>query len=213
MLSPHRLAFVEAAGIALDLAASPEVESRWDAESACAGMTVGGLAQHLVSQASLAVNLLEAEPGGAEPITMLEHYERAAWANTDLDSEANAGIRTSSDERAAVGADAVLRAGREALARVSELLALRRDPDRVHLSWQGWSLTTDDFLTTRMMEIVVHSDDLAASVDLPTPDFPDAAITPVLGLLTAVAVRRHGQAALVRALSRPQRAPDIVSAF
>jgi uncharacterized protein YrrD len=32
-------------------------------------------------------------------------------------------------------------------------------------------------------------------------------------LLTRVAVRRHGQAALVRALSRPQRAPDSVSAF
>jgi len=59
----------------------------------------------------------------------------------------------------------------------------------------------------------VHSDDLAASVDLPTPDFPDDAIAPVLGLLTGVAVRRHGQAALVRALSRPQRAPDSVSAF
>jgi hypothetical protein len=36
---------------------------------------------------------------------------------------------------------------------------------------------------------------------------------PVLDLLTRVAVRRHGQAALVRALSRPQRAPDSVSAF
>jgi hypothetical protein len=35
----------------------------------------------------------------------------------------------------------------------------------------------------------------------------------LLGLLTAVAVERHGQTALVRALSRPQRAPASVSAF
>jgi hypothetical protein len=38
-------------------------------------------------------------------------------------------------------------------------------------------------------------------------------LAPVLGLLTGVAVRRHGQAPVVRALSRPQRAPESVSAF
>ena len=61
--------------------------------------------------------------------------------------------------------------------------------------------------------MVVHSDDLAASVGLPTPEFPDDVLVPVLDLLTRVAVRRHGQAAVVRALSRPQRAPASVSAF
>jgi hypothetical protein len=63
------------------------------------------------------------------------------------------------------------------------------------------------------MEIVVHSDDLAASVGLPTPEFPESVAAPVLALLTGVATRRHGQAAVVRALSRPQRAPSSVSAF
>jgi hypothetical protein len=87
----------------------------------------------------------------------------------------------------------------------------RRGP--VLVPWQGWALSEHDFLLTRLMELVVHCDDLAASVDLPTPDFPDDVVTPVLGLLTRVAVRRHGQQALVRALSRPQRAPDVVSAF
>jgi len=38
-------------------------------------------------------------------------------------------------------------------------------------------------------------------------------VTPVLALLSALAVRRHGQAAVVRTLSRPQRAPGQVSAF
>ena len=79
------------------------------------------------------------------------------------------------------------------------------------IPWQGWSLTTDDFLTTRMMETVVHSDDLAASVGLPTPVFPDDAATPVLALLTGVAVRRHGQADVVRASvarsARPRASP------
>jgi hypothetical protein len=74
-------------------------------------------------------------------------------------------------------------------------------------------LSTHDFLVTRLMGMVVHADDLAASVDLPTPAFPDPVVAAVLGLLSAVAVDRHGQAAVVRALSRPQRAPASVSAF
>ena len=85
--------------------------------------------------------------------------------------------------------------------------------DPVLIPWQGWALTAHDFLVTRLMEMLVHSDDLAAGLDVPTPQFPDEAVRLVLGLLTAVAVERHGQTALVRALSRPQRAPDSVSAF
>jgi len=60
---------------------------------------------------------------------------------------------------------------------------------------------------------VVHSDDLAASVDVPVPAFAPEALGPVLTLLTDLSLRRHGQDALVRALSRPQRAPGAISAF
>jgi hypothetical protein len=63
------------------------------------------------------------------------------------------------------------------------------------------------------METVVHSDDLAASIDVATPEFPDEVVSVVLGLLTDLAVRRHGATALVRTLTRPQRAPGSVSAF
>jgi hypothetical protein len=93
------------------------------------------------------------------------------------------------------------------------VLESRSDDDPVLIPWQGWALTAHDLLVTRLMEMLVHSDDLAASVGLPTPQFPDEAVRPVLGLLTSVAVERHGQTALVRALSRPQRAPASISAF
>jgi hypothetical protein len=83
----------------------------------------------------------------------------------------------------------------------------------VLLPWQGWALATDDFLVTRLMETVVHADDLAVSVGVPVPDVGPGVLDPVLRLLTALAVRRHGQDALIRTLTRPQRAPDQVSAF
>jgi hypothetical protein len=83
----------------------------------------------------------------------------------------------------------------------------------VLIPWQGWALTLDDFLVTRTMEIVVHSDDLAASLEIESPRLPEQVLEPVLTLLTRLAVRRHGQRAVVTALSRSERAPATISAF
>jgi hypothetical protein len=81
------------------------------------------------------------------------------------------------------------------------------------MPWTGWSLRLDDFLTTRLMEIAVHSDDLAVSVGVPAPELPLAALDPVVVLLSRLALRRHGQAALLRALSRAERAPTTIAAL
>ncbi len=93
------------------LVARPEVAAAWAQESACTGMTVGGLTRHLISQPELVVSLLEADPtagADAEVIDLLEHYARAAWVREDLDGAANTSIRTSSDDQAAAGVDAAL---------------------------------------------------------------------------------------------------------
>ena len=207
--------FLASAELAAGLVTSGAVRERWDTESACAGMTVGGLAHHLAAQARNTARLLEAPPHDEAPIPVEEHYRRAAWVHTSLEDEVNVEIRTSANNEATGGYDAHAEQVRTDLAALPATLqtAASRDPDAVLIPWQGWALTVHDFLVTRLMEIVVHSDDLAASIDRPTPQFPDGAVRPVLGLLTAVAVERHGQTALVRALSRPQRAPASVSAF
>lgn len=209
----HTAAFLSAASTALELASSPQVRDAWDSESACAGMTVGGLVHHLLKQAGNTERLMSASSVDQEPIPMLEHYARATWVRESQAGRTDPEQDEKDNSAAAAGPDAVLGEAREVLDRLPALLDAPRDPDTVHIAWQGWSLRTEDFLTTRMMEVVVHSDDLAASVGLPTPQFEEGVITPVLGLLSGVAVRRHGQAALVRALSRPQRAPGSVSAF
>ncbi|MGH3387023.1 MAG: maleylpyruvate isomerase N-terminal domain-containing protein, partial [Nocardioidaceae bacterium] len=67
--------------------------------------------------------------------------------------------------------------------------------------------------TTRMMEIAVHSDDLAASVDVATPDLPAEVVDTVVDLLSRLAVRRHGPTAVLRALTRAERAPAGIAAF
>ncbi|HEY2879436.1 maleylpyruvate isomerase N-terminal domain-containing protein [Nocardioides sp.] len=209
----QRESFLDAARIAADLARSPEVAARWGEESACADMSVGGLAHHLVGQIASTVKLVGAEPSTQAPIPLLEHYARATWVGAAHDDEVNVGIRDGSDAEAASGPAALAALVDDLLARLPSVLDARETGDLVLIPWQGWSLTVHDWLVTREMEIVVHADDLAASVGLPTPEFPDDVLVPVLDLLTRVAVRRHGQAAVVRALSRPQRAPASVSAF
>ncbi|GAA2159757.1 maleylpyruvate isomerase N-terminal domain-containing protein [Pedococcus bigeumensis] len=213
----HAAAFLSAVDLSLDLAARPQVRDAWGRESACAGMTVGGLTHHLLKQAGNTVTGLRAAPdkapADAPVITVQEHYARAAWVEAAPDDDVNVSIREGDNEAAEVGPDVVLELGREWAAELPSLLGAPRQPDTVFIPWQGWSLSTEDFLTTRMMEMVVHGDDLAASVGVETPTYPDDVLRPVLGLLTGVAVRRHGQTAVVRGLSRPQRAPGSISAF
>jgi hypothetical protein len=208
-----RTAFLDAARIGAALALDTEVANRWTDPSACAGMTVGGLACHLASQVDNAVRILGARPSDQEPIALSEHYARAAWVNAGLDDEPNVDIREGSDADAQSGPDALQALLTTRLEELPGVLAAREAHDPVLIPWQGWALTAYDFLVTRMMEMVVHSDDLAASVGVETPVFPDDVVTPVLALLADVAVRRHGQVAVVRTLSRPQRAPRSVSAF
>ena len=207
-------AFLETVEASLRLADRDEVRDAWARESSCAGMTVGGLTHHLLAQAGNTVRLLQTQtPADAEVIALLQHYERASWVRDSQAGQTDPEQTDKDNAAAEVGPDVVLELGHEWLAQLPAVLAVPRDPDTVFIPWQGWALATDDFLTTRLMELVVHGDDLASSVGLATPTYPDAALAPVFALLTGVAARRHGATALIRALSRPQRAPRMISAF
>ena len=85
-------------------------------------------------------------------------------------------------------------------------------PDTVLIPWQGWSLSSADFVLTRTMEVLVHSDDLAASIGVETPRFPDEAADAVLGLLASVAAARHGQARRAAGAQPPAARAGSVSA-
>jgi hypothetical protein len=209
-----RDAVVRAADAIVDLVSRPEVATQWKRESSCVGMTVGGLTWHLVSQPAMVVSLVGAGPDagtGSETVDILEHYARARWVGEDVDGETNRAIREAADTQASDGPEAAVTFLLRARAGLAAVLAAA--PATTYVPWQGWSLATDDFIVTRLMETVVHADDLAASIPVPTPAFDTAVLDPVLRLLTALALRRHGQDALVRTLTRPQRAPAEVSAF
>ena len=81
----------------------------------------------------------------------------------------------------------------------------------VLIPWTGWSLLVEDFLLTRMLEIVVHTDDLAASIGGEPAGLPEGATDPVLALLLAMAREQYGDQAVLRALARNERAPSSIS--
>lgn len=82
-----------------------------------------------------------------------------------------------------------------------------------YVPWQDCALNLDDFLVCRLLEIVVHTDDLSVSLDLSTPPFDPEVLDPVLGLMAALSQRRHGQDSVVRSLARSERATGSISAF
>ena len=206
-------AYLVATDTVIDLLGRPEVAQAWTRPSALAEWTVGGLSGHLAGQVFAGVALVEAEPSQLTPIALDEHYERVTWIGAAVDDEQSVDIRSGGDANAEGGVQALLGRLTEARSRLVDLLA-ETSPDRpVLVPWQGWALRRDDFLVMRMMEITVHSDDVAASVGITAPALPDAVLGPVLALLTRLSVRRHGQSAVVAALSRAERAPAHLNAF
>lgn len=208
-----REAYLTAARSAASLLAEPAVAASWPAPSALAEFTVSGLAGHLAYQVLGVGSVLDAAAPDAAPIRLLDHYARAAWIGAPPDADVNVRQRVRGEQIAADGPGAL--AAQVSAAVESLTRALRAQPDArvVDLPWTGWALRLDDFLVTRMMEIAVHSDDLAVSVNLPTPDLPDDVMVPVLTLLAQLAARRHGQPAMLRALTRAERSPASIVAF
>lgn len=212
-MNPLREAYLEAAASVVALLRSPAVAASWTTPSALADFDVNGLAGHLAWQVLCVPRALAAETSGAAPISLDEHYGRARWLNTGIEDEANVGIRRDGAGLAADGLDDLATRTEAALAELRDALPAEAPDRSVRLPWAEWSLTLDDLLITRMMEIAVHNDDLAVSVGMPTPELPPAVLDPVLDLLARLAVRRHGPTAVLRALSRAERAPETISAF
>jgi len=210
--------FLVAAASVVELVGRVEVVERWTDSSALSDLTVAGLAGHLGSQVLSVHAAVTAGTAVTDerPVPLLEHYERVEWARSGPDSPANQTIRRGAEDSAAVGhgplVASVQNASEDLRAAFTRAMPVALPP-AIRMPGWDWSLSFEDFLVTRVMEIAVHSDDLAVSVGIEPPTLPEAVLGPVLALLVGVSLRRHGQAAVVRALSRSERAPETISAF
>jgi hypothetical protein len=207
-------AYLDAIDPVLGLLEAPEVAAAWEQPSVLVGMTVGGLAAHLARAVTATPTYLAQAPEG-EPVSAATRLSNTKWVSSGPDSPVNTEIRQQALDEAAAGPDAVAASMRTAARDVRTLVATQ-DPDRrvVVVPAEGVSVSLDDFVTLRLLELSAHSDDLACSVGLPTPPLPQAAQQAVAHLLVDVAIVRHGWPQVLRALSRAERAPKGgISAF
>ena len=193
--------------------ASTEVAAAWSAPSALAGYRVGELAAHsLLATARLEAVLEEDLPPDRTAVDLPGFY---GTNRVDDPSATDTGvhpvIRAVAADAAERGPEAVAGELRGVLHRLRPALA-DADPGGLVsvLNVRAGATSLEDYLRTRVVELVVHGDDLAASVGL-TYEVPPAAADVTLGVCLALARARSGDLAVVRAFVRRERAdPDVL---
>jgi hypothetical protein len=205
----------EASASVLELVASPEVGREWHSPAALDGMTVGGLAAHVVIALRTTVALIGRErpdPGVvASPFAFFGDNRREG---SPLDSDRSRSIVAAAEEGGLEGQSEVVDELTSVIAQVdaavseqapNALIATPRLPDA--------SARLDDYLRTRICEVVLHGDDLAASVGVVWHP-PGRASTEAITLLVELARERVGDLEVLRALAREERAvPGVLRAL
>lgn len=198
-----------------ELIASDAVAEAWSAPSALEGYTVAGLAGHL-GRAVLTVEayLDRPAPPADAHLTDAAGYLTAVLGSHDpVDSELHQAVRERGVEAGTHGAAILAADVRETTERLRQRLG-DADLSRPIQVAGGIVLPLEHYLETRLVELVVHLDDLSVSVGRAGADaLPDAAYATVAGVLGRVAAARAGGLATVRSLARRERHPEAVRAL
>jgi hypothetical protein len=193
---------VEAVASSAELMAIPAVRDRWESNSALDGMSVGALAAHLVRAAGATIAYLDRTPENVVPdkplLTPVTYFHAA------VDSPIHDEIKKVSLAESSIGHEATVE---KCLALVVELKdRFSTEPEsRLVGALGGRLLTLDDFCRTRLIEVLFHLDDLANSVDVPTPDTNRLGRSIVIEVLIGIGRNNYGDWAVLHGLARAER--------
>jgi hypothetical protein len=183
------------------LIASAQLRRSWDDMSVLERFSIKGLAGHLVRAGDGVPTYLDGpEPTGA-PIDAAAYYATVLEA---MDASAHAGVRERGEDMAGEGPDELVERRAAIEARLRSALE-SEPPERRLTVMHGLVMRLDDYALTRLVEIVVHADDLAVSLDVDRPRFSTSALDLCIGELVAVARLRHGDFPVLLALTRRER--------
>src|SRR5215475_11503283 len=199
-----RAAFLDAAATAVQLLERHELAERWHSRSVLREVSVAALAGQLTRGMTTVERYLDGpEPGEAGGISAAGYFDTMI-RSADINDPANQAIRARGGEAAAGGPAALASEARAACARLHSRLASVGPGRRLRVAG-GLVMTIDEYLRTRVVELVVHADDLAASVGVaPTAPRPETGKI-AIDVLVDVARTRHGDLAVLRALARRER--------
>jgi hypothetical protein len=200
-----RALYIGSCEVAQDMLVRPEVSVRWNDGSALPLLSVAALAGHLARAVHTVETYLDdPAPSGSVSDGLVSASAYFIRLDSDLDSPLNVGVRQRAEEAAMDGAAAVAARFTDALSRVRDRLPAE-PADRLIRAFGDRVMLLDDYLVVRMVELTVHSDDLAASLGIEPPQFPEPALELVIETLVGTAVMRHGDWAVLRSLTRRER--------
>jgi hypothetical protein len=191
--------------------ASDEVRASWTTPSALDGYDVGGLVAHLFVATERTASVLEAEEPAGPGVVVVDvagfYGPNRMSSPADRTAGLPAFLRDDGARRAAAGRDAVVDAFMELPRRLRPLLGAAA-PDRLVpvVQVKGGAARLDDYLRTRVVELVVHTDDLLCSVALPAPELAEDVLDAVTSLFVELAVARAGGRGVLRGFARAERA-------
>ncbi len=199
-----RTAFLESAAGAARLLGSTQLDDHWSEPSVLPEFAISGLAGHLLRGIRTVETYLDGpDPEGA-PISATEYYD-SIGLSADISSSLNRDVRTRGEEQASIGSRAMAAEAAALVERLSARLIAEASDRRLRVLGD-LVITLDEYLRTRVVELILHTEDLALSLDLPTA----ASLTPTtatvaINTLVDLARRRHGDWAVMRALARRER--------
>jgi hypothetical protein len=193
---------IEAVDASAVLIGGDEVTARWDEPSALAGMTVGALCAHLVRAAGATLAYLDRTDPDARPADAL--LTPVTYFHAAIDSPIHERIKEVSATEATAGpAELAIKCAQIATSMRERFAA--EPSDRLVAALGGRMLLLDDFCRTRLIEVLFHLDDVAASVGLPCPDTDVAGRTIVIDILIGIARMQRGDWEVLHALAREER--------
>ena len=206
-MSEIREVFCAAADATAVLLDEPALLQGFDGPSALEEFSVRGLAGHLLRAMTSVEGYLdaaepEAELGRVEAVSAAGYYAAVLGdATVDIQDDLNRAVRQRGLESAPGAPEGFTAVWAETADRLRGRLAAEPSGRLVQV-FGGLVLDLDDYLVTRLVELVVHGDDLAVSLGVAPPHLDRAATTLVIDTLVEVARRRHGDAAVLASLTR-----------
>jgi Mycothiol maleylpyruvate isomerase N-terminal domain len=199
-VTPRRMLLDECERV-LPLLRSPVLTERWAEPSALQHWSNGGLAGHLARSAFNLERAAGREPRGGPAHDAVSYY--AASPAQPPGSAIGTRIRELGDREAAGGAAAL--AGRFAASVASLRESVLPVDAATMVEMFGQVLPVDECATACLLELIVHADDLAVSLELEPVEFSEPAVDLVVVTLSRIARKRHGDLAVIRSMSRPER--------
>lgn len=177
------------------------VSQAWANHSRLAGYTIGGIAGHVLSLMMGFQRRIEAPEVDVEIIPYLQWYGPAVSSNERHARLIEAGqvLASRGPDRLAADLELVAEQLGHTLRDATSDLAVPL------ASIPGKGVCLVDYLRTRFVEITVHGDDIAVSIELVVPAFPPMAWALAAGVISETTSTEGEGAEMVLAATRPGR--------